>query len=70
MTLTGAERPPLGAFGRATVEVARSTGITVPLSAVMFGQKTTVQVVKDGLVETREVVPACARKGASRSARA
>ncbi|PTM51404.1 efflux RND transporter periplasmic adaptor subunit [Phreatobacter oligotrophus] len=56
VTLTGTDRPPLGAFGRATVEVARSSGVTVPLSAVMFGQRTTVQVVKDGLVETREVV--------------
>lgn len=63
VTLTGAERPPLGAFGRATVEVARSTGITVPLSAVMFGQKTTVQVVKDGLVETREVVTGLRSQG-------
>ncbi|MGU9978494.1 efflux RND transporter periplasmic adaptor subunit [Phreatobacter sp. HK31-P] len=56
VTLTGAERPPLGAFGRASVEVARATGLTVPLSAVMFSDTPVVQVVKDGIVETRKVV--------------
>ncbi|WP_296578325.1 efflux RND transporter periplasmic adaptor subunit [Phreatobacter sp.] len=56
VTLTDDERPPLGAFGRATVEVARSTGLTVPLSAVMFGPTTAVQVIKDGIVQTRTVV--------------
>jgi HlyD family secretion protein len=56
VTLTADERPPLGAFGRATVEVARSTGLTVPLSAVMFGPTAnTIQVVRNGVVETREV---------------
>jgi HlyD family secretion protein len=63
VTLTGTERPPLGAFGRATVEVARSTGLTVPLSAVMFGSKVTVQVVKDGIVETRPVVTGLRSQG-------
>lgn len=56
VTLTGTERPPLGAFGRATVEVARITALSVPLSAVMFGETPVVQVVKDGVVETRKVV--------------
>lgn len=55
IALTAPERPPLGAFGRATVEVARTTGILVPLSAVLFGRRTSVQVVKDGIVETRPV---------------
>ena len=51
-------RPPVGSFGRALVEVARSEGVLVPLSAVMFAQGAiTVQVVRDGLVETRTVVP-------------
>ena len=46
----------IGAFARASVEVARAQGVKVPLSAVLFdpdGAK--VQVVKDGLVETRTV---------------
>ena len=51
-------RPPVGSFGRALVEVARSEGVLVPLSAVMFAQGAiTVQVVRDGVVETRPVVP-------------
>ncbi len=50
--------PPgvIGGFARARVEVARLQGVTVPLSAVLFdpdGAK--VQVVRDGLVETRPV---------------
>ncbi len=57
------ERPPLGAFGRATVEVARSQGILVPLSAVMFGRASTVQVVKDGVVETRTVTTGLRAEG-------
>jgi HlyD family secretion protein len=63
VTLTADERPPLGAFGRATVEVARATGLTVPLSAVMFGPTTTVQVVKNGVVETRTVVAGLRAQG-------
>lgn len=63
VSLSGEERPPLGAFGRATVEVARSTGVTVPLSAVMFGRIVSVQVVKDGVVETRTVVPGLRAEG-------
>lgn len=46
----------LGGFARARVEVARLAGVVVPLSAVLFdpdGAK--VQVVRDGLVETRAV---------------
>jgi HlyD family secretion protein len=46
----------LGAFGRGVVEIARRDGVAVPLSAVQFGAGgTTVQVVKDGVVETRPV---------------
>ncbi len=46
----------IGGFARARVEVARLQGVTVPLSAVLFdpdGAK--VQVVHEGLVETRPV---------------
>ncbi|MEI8144839.1 MAG: efflux RND transporter periplasmic adaptor subunit [Alphaproteobacteria bacterium] len=58
VALTSGQRPPIGSFGRAGVEVARSEGVTVPLSAVFFqGSQVTVQVVKDGIVETRRIVP-------------
>lgn len=58
IALDGADRPPLGSFGRGMVEVARSEGVLVPLSAVMFAQNAvSVQVVKDGVVETRAVTP-------------
>jgi HlyD family secretion protein len=63
ISVRGDERPPLGAFGRATVEVARSQGILVPLSAVMFGRASTVQVVKDGIVETRTVTTGLRAEG-------
>ncbi len=46
----------IGSFARATVEVARQTGVIVPLSAVLFDPDGAhVQVVKDGTVETRTV---------------
>lgn len=58
IALTDGVRPPVGSFGRALVEVARSEGVLVPLSAVMFAQSSvTVQVVRDGVIETRPVVP-------------
>lgn len=45
-----------GAFARGTVEVARSTGVVVPLSALVSTDGTsTVQVVADGHIDTREV---------------
>ena len=46
----------VGAFARADIETARRDGVIVPLSAVLYtpsGPK--VQVVKDGIVETRPV---------------
>ncbi|MBX9925457.1 MAG: efflux RND transporter periplasmic adaptor subunit [Hyphomicrobiaceae bacterium] len=46
----------LGAFGRGSVETARSRGIGLPTSAVVFaGDGATVQVIADGKVETRSV---------------
>lgn len=46
----------VGAFGRATIEVGRSCGTAVPLSAVLYGQDGNfVQVVRDNRVETRSV---------------
>jgi multidrug efflux pump subunit AcrA (membrane-fusion protein) len=56
ISLGEAERVAIGTFGRATVEVARSTGVVVPLSAVLFAASgPVVQVVKEGVVETRRV---------------
>lgn len=50
----------VGAFARATVVTDRRSGPTVPLSAVLYRAGTgtgnaSVQVVKDGIVETRAV---------------
>ena len=47
---------PIGAFARASVEVARQTGVVVPLSAVLFDPEGAhVQVVRNGTVQTRAV---------------
>ncbi len=47
---------PIGGFARAAVETARHEGVLVPLSAVLFGPDgPRVQVVADGVVETRPV---------------
>ncbi len=56
--LTLAEGMPftLGSFARGTIEVARSEGVVLPLSAVQFGvDGARVQVVSNGVVETRPV---------------
>lgn len=46
----------IGSFARAGVEVARRNGVLAPLSAVLFQPGgAVVQVVHDGLVETRPV---------------
>ena len=45
-----------GAFARGTVEIARSTGLVVPLSALVSAEgRATVQVVVGGRIETHEV---------------
>lgn len=45
-----------GAFARAVVETKRSTGVVLPRTAVVAdGAKASVQVVADGVVETRAV---------------
>ncbi len=52
----GAAPGLIGGFARARVELARQAGIVVPLSAVLFDPDGAhVQVVRDGLVETRAV---------------
>ena len=46
----------VGSFARASVEAARHDGVLVPLSAVLFQPGgAVVQVVRDGIVETRTV---------------
>jgi hypothetical protein len=46
----------LGGFGRAVIRTARHTGVLVALSAVQFGADGAhVQVVRNGVVETRTV---------------
>ena len=46
----------IGSFARASVETARHDGVLCPLSAVLFQQGgAVVQVVHDGVVETRSV---------------
>jgi HlyD family secretion protein len=46
----------VGSFARGTVETARSDGIVLPVSAVQTGSgQSSVQVVRDGKVETRPV---------------
>lgn len=46
----------IGAFGRANIEVASREGLLVPQSAVLYSEEgATLQVVKDGQVETRSI---------------
>jgi HlyD family secretion protein len=50
-------RIPLGSFGRAEIALAASEGVTLPLTAVTFGEDgPTVQVVSDGKVAVRKVI--------------
>lgn len=45
-----------GSFARGRIEIARREGVTVPRSAVMLeAGRATLQVVKDGRIETRKV---------------
>lgn len=45
-----------GNFARAVIELARRDSISVPLSAVVYhGKSALVQVVKDGVVESRKI---------------
>jgi RND family efflux transporter MFP subunit len=46
----------IGAFARGTVELARTTGVAVPLSAVLYSPKgAAIQIVVDERIETRQV---------------
>ena len=54
----------IGSFARATIEVARQTGVVVPLSAVLFDPEGAhIQVVHNGTVETRAVTVALRSAG-------
>lgn len=56
VAIEGAGSLVIGSFARATVEVARHEGVLAPLSAVLFQPGgAVVQVVHDGVVETRKV---------------
>jgi HlyD family secretion protein len=45
-----------GNFARAVIELTRRNGVSVPLSAVVYrGPTALVQVVKDGVIDTRKV---------------
>lgn len=47
----------IGAFGRGVIKTAHSEGLAVPASSVLYGENgATVQIVRDGKVETTEVV--------------
>ncbi len=46
----------IGGFARGVVETARSRGIAIPASALLYGQDgASVQVIADGVVRTRKV---------------
>ena len=48
----------IGSFGRGIIEIARKEAVVAPLSAVLFtSEGPRVQVVKDGVVESRTIVP-------------
>ena len=48
---------PLGSFGRATIALAASDGVVLPLTAVTFGEDgPTVQVVENNKVSVRKVI--------------
>ncbi len=50
-------RIPLGSFGRAEIALAASDGVTLPLTAVTFGENgPTVQIVNNGKIEVRKVI--------------
>jgi HlyD family secretion protein len=48
---------PIGSFGRATIALAASDGVVLPLTAVTFGEDgPTVQVVENSKVKVRKVI--------------
>ena len=56
ISLSNDDRFKVGGYARAIVDVGRSCGATIPLSAVLYGPEgAVVQVVRDDRVETRRV---------------
>lgn len=57
----------IGAFGRGSVEVARRTGVSVPVSSLLFSADGSAGVlaVRDGRVEARKVVTGLSADGFS-----
>jgi HlyD family secretion protein len=56
VSVDGDDRLRVGAYARAIIEVGRSCGATIPLSAVLYGPEgAVVQVVRDDRIETRRV---------------
>ncbi len=54
----------IGAFGRGSIETAKSNGLSVPVSAVIYNtDATTVQVVVNGIVATRNIKPGLTADG-------
>jgi len=56
ISLGNDDKLKVGGYARAVVDVGRSCGATIPLSAVLYGPEgAVVQVVRDDRVETRRV---------------
>ena len=57
VAVAGEGKLSIGSFARGIVETARRDGVLAPLSAILFqADGPVVQVVRDGVVETRRVV--------------
>ena len=64
ISLDGNPPVAVGSFARGVIETGRRTGVTLPLSAITYARGgATVQVVKDGKVETRKVELGLAGQG-------
>jgi RND family efflux transporter MFP subunit len=64
------ERNPMlrvGAFARATIDVGESCGVTVPLSALLFGPDgPIIRLIRENRIETRRVTVELFGKGTAR----
>lgn len=64
ISLDGNPPVAVGSFARGVIETGRRTGVTLPLSAITYARGgATVQVVRDGKVETRKVELGLAGQG-------
>jgi HlyD family secretion protein len=56
LALDGGDGLTIGSFARGSIEIERKEAVLAPLSAVLFtNEGARVQVVKDGVVETRPI---------------